>query len=162
MNDAERTVVLPPELASVRTGRIFARDTVLAWDLARLTDDIQLGVSELVTNAVRHAGTDIELTVRLGAGVTVEVRDSDPELQHPAPAAAANPYAVSGRGLHIVAAISSDWGVRSRPEGKTVWFALDLPATDDADADVLDFDRHHQPAETPAEPGDGMSARAAH
>lgn len=139
----ERQLVLRAELASVREGRFFARDVVTEWGLEGLADDIQLGVSELVTNAVRHAGTDVVMTLRLDGKLIVEVEDSDPELRHPA-VPSTDPLATSGRGLQIVSAVSTDWGVRSVPAGKVVWFALDLPDNARTDADVFDLDNRRE------------------
>jgi len=132
----QRHIVLPADLNSVRTARGFARDVVSEWNVPGLIDDVQLGISELVTNAVRHAGTDVVMTLRLDDMLVVEVQDSDPELRHPA-VPTTDPLATSGRGLQIVSAVSADWGVRSVPEGKVVWFALALPDSSRTDADVF-------------------------
>lgn len=130
-----RQLVLPAELTSVREARRFARDSVTEWNVEGLADDVQLGVSELVTNAVRHARTDVVMSLHLDNKLTVEVQDSDPELRHPA-VPTQDPLATSGRGLQIVSAVSADWGVRSVPDGKVVWFALPLPDDALVDADV--------------------------
>jgi anti-sigma regulatory factor (Ser/Thr protein kinase) len=140
MTSAERSLRLPGVLASVREGRMFARDVVREWGLDGLVDDVQLGTSELITNAVRHAGTDLAVSLRLDTRLVVEVRDSDPDLRHPGAALDHDLLATSGRGLHIVAAISSDWGVTSIPGGKAVWFALPLPEVGSHDADVFTLD----------------------
>jgi anti-sigma regulatory factor (Ser/Thr protein kinase) len=137
MTSAERTLALPASLGSVRQGRLFARNVVREWGLDRLADDVQLGVSELITNAVRHAGTDVLLTIRLDGELVVEVEDAHPELRNPTTPATADALATSGRGLQIVAAVSTEWGVRSLPRGKAVWFTLALPALDSADADIV-------------------------
>ena len=83
MTARESTITLPGEVASIRTGRHFARDLMLQWDLEQLVDDVQLGVSELATNAVRHAGTDFVLTVRCDTAVTILVSDAEPDLHQP-------------------------------------------------------------------------------
>jgi len=145
----QRHLVLPADLNSVRTARSFARDVVTEWNVPGLIDDVQLAVSELVTNAVRHAGTDVVMTLRLDDKLVVEVQDSDPELRHPA-VPTTDPLATSGRGLQIVSAVSVDWGVRSVPDGKIVWFALALPDSARTDADVFQLDGRreaHQRAE---------------
>jgi len=141
MTEHQRAVHLPADLHSVRVGRQLARDIVNGWGLERLVDDVQLGVSELLSNAVRHAGTDVVLTLSLSNRLTVEVLDNDPDLPHPA---IPDPdlRATSGRGLRIVSAISADWGVRAAPGGKTVWFALPLPESGTPDADILSFADH--------------------
>ena len=136
MTARERSLRLPAELMSVRTGRRFARDVVAEWGLRRLADEVQLGVSELITNAVRHAKTEVELRLQLDGRLYVEVRDFEPALNRPVDGQPADPLATSGRGLQIVAAVSRDWGVRGRPDGKAVWFSLELPDAESPDADV--------------------------
>nr|WP_315986958.1 ATP-binding protein [Streptomyces sp. me109] len=101
----------------------------------RLRDDAVVIVSELVTNAVVHAGTDVELQCRLETGddggaatlraVIIEVSD-----HHPSRAvredAAERPYGTPeyGRGLRLVAALSEAWGITYRTGVKTVWARL--------------------------------------
>ena len=92
-------------------------------------DIVELLVSELVTNAVLHAHTEIELTVRdLGDCIRVEVSDDSPRLPELHPAGLTE----SGRGLQIVDALASRWGTEGRTGGKTVWFEV----TTTADAEV--------------------------
>jgi len=136
MTARERSLRLPPELMSVRTGRQFARDVLAEWGLRRLADEVQLGVSELITNAVRHARTDVVLRLRVDGRLYVEVRDFEPTLHRPAEVGRTDPLATSGRGLQIVAAVSRDWGVRGLADGKAVWFRVDLPDLASPDAEV--------------------------
>lgn len=139
----ERTITLPADLSSVRRARLFAREVVTGWGLGDLADDVQLGTSELITNAVKHAGTQVLLSLRLGTVLTVEAHDAEPQLRRPA--VEADPMSASGRGLHIIAAISNDWGVRQSPRGKAVWFTLPLPVSDSPRADVVSLDGHRPP-----------------
>ncbi len=96
---------------------------------ARAGDDAALVASELVTNAVVHAGTDVRLTCRLEGGtgaLVVEVTDrhpSRPPRDHE-PEAAAHLVPEFGRGLGLVAALCEVWGVTYRPGEKTVWARL--------------------------------------
>lgn len=136
MRSSEQVLDLPCQPASVTRARHYVRDLLLEWGLPRLAEDAQLGTSELVANAVRHAGTDLQMTVRRGDCVTISIRDGIPQLRRPAPREE-NHLAESGRGLHIVAAISSDWGVLMAAGGKVVWFSLALPDESTSDADVL-------------------------
>lgn len=98
----------------------------------RLAEDTVLVVSELVTNAVVHAGTDVELLCRLeitdgGAVGAVVVEVSD---HHPSRAvreeAAERAYGTPeyGRGLRLVATLSEAWGITYRTGVKTVWARL--------------------------------------
>jgi anti-sigma regulatory factor (Ser/Thr protein kinase) len=165
MTSAERQIALPGELTSVRQGRLFARDVVRDWGLDSLADDVQLATSELITNAVRHAGTDVVLSLRLDTSLTVEVQDSHPELRRQE-VAADDVLATSGRGLHIVAAVSSEWGVRRVRDGKAVWFTLALPDVHATDADVFamsDHRRDEKPANHAEEGSESqeLQARAA-
>ncbi|WP_329227782.1 ATP-binding SpoIIE family protein phosphatase [Streptomyces canus] len=94
----------------------------------RQADDAVVVVSELVTNAVIHAGTDVELDCRLEAhtgALVVEVldhhpsrapRDGDPEPSYGTPE--------YGRGLRLVAALAETWGITYRTGSKTVWAQL--------------------------------------
>ncbi|MEU3945362.1 ATP-binding SpoIIE family protein phosphatase [Streptomyces sp. NPDC029526] len=96
---------------------------------ARAGDDAALVASELVTNAVVHAGTDVRLTCRLEDGtgaLVVEVTDrhpSRPPRDHE-PEAAPHLVPEFGRGLGLVAALCEVWGVTYRPGEKTVWARL--------------------------------------
>ncbi|WP_432026749.1 SpoIIE family protein phosphatase [Streptomyces sp. 1222.5] len=95
---------------------------------ARLADDAMAVVSELVTNAVVHAGTDVEVDWRLeetGAFV-VEVRDRHPSRAPRDPLGGEVPHdaAEHGRGLRLVATLAESWGVTYRKGAKTVWARL--------------------------------------
>jgi anti-sigma regulatory factor (Ser/Thr protein kinase) len=79
-------------------------------------------VSELVTNAVEHASSSCAVVVnRSGGGVRIEVRDQGAGTPNPQPPSAT---AESGRGLMIVSALATAWGVDSEPPTKTVWVEL--------------------------------------
>ncbi|MFF4654717.1 SpoIIE family protein phosphatase [Streptomyces sp. NPDC001381] len=114
-----------------------ARDLVRAalteWGgvAEHLVGDAILVVSELVTNAVVHAGTDVELLCRLeehpecGRAVVVEVSDHHPS-RAPRDAPPEPPYETPeyGRGLRLVATLADAWGVTYRRGAKTVWARL--------------------------------------
>jgi anti-sigma regulatory factor (Ser/Thr protein kinase) len=100
------------------------RTTRLLTDSAGRTD-VELVVSELATNAVRHARTPFRLRlVPLDGEVLVRVDDENP-AGHFVPAdpatAAASSYDVDGRGLALVAALARTWGVRHEEHGTCVW-----------------------------------------
>ena len=93
----------------------------------RRLEDAQLLVSELVTNAIRHAGLEeadtIKLVVETGdRALRIEVCDTGPgfELTEPAP----DPTRPSGWGLYLVRELSDRWGVE-RTDVSIVWFVLD-------------------------------------
>ncbi|MFF4346668.1 SpoIIE family protein phosphatase [Streptomyces sp. NPDC001530] len=133
---------LPGTPLAPGTARRFTRGALADWaELAlpgaetiddRLTDDAVVVVSELVTNAVVHAGTDVELLCRLecagdGAPGPLVVEVSD---HHPSRAVRGDsverPYGTPeyGRGLRLVAALSEAWGITYRTGVKTVWARL--------------------------------------
>ncbi|WP_019873283.1 ATP-binding protein [Sporichthya polymorpha] len=138
----ERRLLLSADLLSVTHGRHFVRDTLLEWDLARLVEDAELGVSELIANAVRHARTDVTLSISAADRVTISIADGEPMLHRPF-VPLDEDFAESGRGLKIVAAVSDDWGIEARAGGKAVWFSLMLPDSATADADLFSL---HRPA----------------
>jgi serine phosphatase RsbU (regulator of sigma subunit)/anti-sigma regulatory factor (Ser/Thr protein kinase) len=129
-----------PEPSAVATARCFVRDTLVSWGLAGRADlvtDAVLLASELVTNAIVHAGTAVELTCRLnGATVEISVLDRHPARVIPdPPGAAADVVRPSGRGLLLPAALSSSWGVTYASAAKAIWFRLgpDGPAASGPD-----------------------------
>ncbi|MEU9670086.1 SpoIIE family protein phosphatase [Streptomyces bobili] len=116
---------------SVATARAFVRDTLQGWGFADIIDDAVVLTSELVTNAVVHAGTHADLLcLRHEDGVRIEVADRYPEREIPLQGSLAtmgSPDREGGRGLQLCAAIAARWGVDYTPTHKTVWFQLDLP-----------------------------------
>lgn len=89
--------------------------------------DLELIVSELVTNVVRHVGSEIRLTVRPGDPVRVEVHNhqsaSEAFTDLLASGAPPEPSAIGGRGLALVRALASRVGLDSDPNGgKVIWF----------------------------------------
>ena len=117
---------LAAEPRSVGAARAAVVQRCLQWGLGSLSDDAQLVVSELVCNAVRHAGTDIDLIIRAReSGLRLEVSDGSTDQVQPRTATFLDE---GGRGLQLVDALASHHGVRLRPGGKTVWAELDTPA----------------------------------
>ncbi|MGW1588648.1 SpoIIE family protein phosphatase [Streptomyces sp. NPDC002386] len=115
---------LPATAESVRTGRDFLGKALVAWDCAHAADDALLLLSEILTNAVRHAEGPIGVRVcRTDTALTVEISDRSLHLPQPRLAAETDE---SGRGLLLVRALADDWGVRPTDEGKTTWFSLEL------------------------------------
>lgn len=124
--------------AEVHAARERVRGVVDGWGIGGdLVDDLLVCVSEAVTNAVRYAGGEpvtVALT-RTGSGMRVEVADGEkawPRLLSPRETVAPVPEITAldehGRGLFLLAALASRWGVSTdRPTGKRVWFELDVP-----------------------------------
>lgn len=115
----------PNAPVSVTNARRYATQT-LAGIPPDVADAIAVMVSELATNAVRHAATDFTVTIdRDGREIRIAVTDTGsgrPALQSPAPTDH------SGRGLRIVEALADNWGVTETADrtGKTVWFTVAL------------------------------------
>ncbi|MFI9599201.1 SpoIIE family protein phosphatase [Streptomyces sp. NPDC052043] len=116
---------------SVATARSFVRDTLQGWGFGDIVDDAVVLTSELVTNAVVHAGTAADvLCLRSDDGVRIEVCDRYPERELPVQSSAVNmgsPDREGGRGLQLCAALAGHWGVEYTLTHKKVWFQLDLP-----------------------------------
>ncbi|MFJ9851748.1 SpoIIE family protein phosphatase [Streptomyces sp. NPDC101150] len=159
-----RAACLPGDPRAAAAARQFVRTVFADWtaqalpgspDLTeRLADEAVLLVSELVTNAVVHAGTAVELRCRLEpsagpgpydhpqadpdgldgtdrTGVVIEVSD-----HHPARPVRAREEATAseggGHGLQLISAVAESWGITYRRAMKTVWFRL--PADPDGTA----------------------------
>lgn len=116
---------------SVASARSFVRDTLQGWGFADIIDDAVVLTSELVTNAVVHAGTAADvLCLRSEEGVRIEVADRYPEREIPlqgSPVNMGSPDREGGRGLQLCAALAGRWGVEYTPTQKQVWFQLALP-----------------------------------
>ncbi|MFH8768463.1 ATP-binding protein [Streptomyces sp. NPDC017958] len=108
---------------SVRHIRRVVRSLLHEWELTELTFAVELGVSELVTNVVRHV-PDRRCTLvvaRQTAGVRAEVTDGCARL--PRLEADSDRESEGGRGLSLLDAVVDKWGVAPGPGGgKTVWF----------------------------------------
>jgi anti-sigma regulatory factor (Ser/Thr protein kinase) len=113
---------LEPERSNVSLARRFVMDCLHRLNRDAYADVAELLTSELVTNAVLHAGTAINVTVSDDAGgLRVEVTDASVT----APARRLySAEAATGRGLGLVEALASQWGTRTDAGGKTVWFTL--------------------------------------
>lgn len=115
------------DASSPASARRFVRRLLESWDLGELNEVVELLVSEVVTNVVRHARTDGSIVVsRTEDGVRVEVIDS--AGGEPAPLSP-EPRQPTGRGLRIVDTMSTRWGVEAATDaiGKTVWFEVSRP-----------------------------------
>lgn len=116
---------LPSAPGEVPRARRLVGARLHAWGLAGLAETAELLVSEVLTNAVRHARTDaVELRLVRADALLCEVDDSDPEL----PALVdAGPLDEAGRGLAVVSRMARSWGTSRTSRGKAVWFELPMP-----------------------------------
>jgi anti-sigma regulatory factor (Ser/Thr protein kinase) len=118
----------PADPGAVRTARACVRGQLHGWDLDSVGDLTALLVSELVTNALRHAtgpiGVRLVRPAKVPETLLVEVSDPLPDLPRER---APRPEDESGRGLQLVASTSRRWGTRPGETGKTVWFELAVP-----------------------------------
>ncbi|WP_406287116.1 SpoIIE family protein phosphatase [Embleya sp. NBC_00896] len=124
---ARMSAAFAPEGRSVAAARSFVRNTLSDWDAVDVVDDAVLLTSELVTNAIVHAGTSAEVScVRYDGGVQIEVTDHYPSRELPEPATGFDDGDESGRGLFLSASLASAWGVEYAKNVKRVWFRLEL------------------------------------
>ena len=119
---------LAPELQSAGRARRFVDETLRQWDCGDLLDVVTLLVSEAVTNAIVHAGSEVEVSVELRPE-TVRIEVFDSMTAEPVPRDATDDE-TSGRGMALIDAMASSWGVEPRPNGKSVWF--EVPRLDQA------------------------------
>ena len=128
---ARASATFEPVGRSVATARGFVRDTLQGWGFAEVVDDAVVLASELVTNAVVHAGTAADvLCLRSPTAVRIEVSDHYPEREIPLHDSATpepSPDREGGRGLLLCSALANRWGVEYTPIHKQVWFQIDLP-----------------------------------
>ncbi|MFG3382628.1 SpoIIE family protein phosphatase [Streptomyces sp. NPDC047999] len=124
--DAGRVAVwdLPAEPASAGRARSLVTARLDRWGLGELAPASALVVSELVTNAVRHAEGPLQLRLIRDRALLCEVADTthtSPHLRH------SSAEDEGGRGLLIVARLVERWGTRYTPSGKTIWTEQPLP-----------------------------------
>ena len=116
---------VPPDPASVPATRKKVRRQLSAWGLDETGFITELIVSELVTNAIRHAEPPIRLRLILDRTLICEVSDASsttPHIRH------ARTFDEGGRGLLLVAHLTQGWGTRPTHTGKTIWAEQPLPS----------------------------------
>jgi serine phosphatase RsbU (regulator of sigma subunit)/PAS domain-containing protein/anti-sigma regulatory factor (Ser/Thr protein kinase) len=112
----------PAQPEAVAKARDCAARQVAEWGLDHLSFSTELVVSELVTNAIRHASGPITLRLILNDGLICEVSDGSSTFPRPR---RARPDDEGGRGLMLVSQLSRRWGTRPTDNGKIIW--CDLP-----------------------------------
>ncbi|MFI6448222.1 SpoIIE family protein phosphatase [Kitasatospora sp. NPDC050543] len=132
----------PEGLVETRT---MIRQALAAWGAAALSTDIELAADELLTNALVHTDGGAKLTVELLGRPTrrihLEIQDRSSEWPH---RRMPGETATSGRGLLLVDALATSWGVEPRGTGKSIWCEFALPG-----------DGFGAPAAEPAGPANG-------
>ena len=117
-----------PELASARRARYWAEPVLADWNVEGEMPSLMIVLSELVTNAIQHAGTRFRLELAYaGDSVRVSVHDSSaslPVVRDP------SPEETRGRGLVAVEALASRWGVEPVIGGKIVWAEVECLTSD--------------------------------
>ena len=122
MATTQHDLVLPATPASVGQARRFVAGALAEIGAGALHEVAGLLASEVVTNAVVHAGGTIRVRVSTGDG-TIRIGVEDTSTSHPVPRQASDGDR-SGRGLALVTDLSERWGVEDLEDGKEVWFEL--------------------------------------
>lgn len=117
-------LALPGQPRDAAAARAFLRGALTGRLPDETLDTAELLISELVTNAIQHAGTELTVDIAHGPGLLrLAVTDGDPHLHL---RGAAAPADERGRGLTLISALTQAWGVRDVPGGKQVWCLLTL------------------------------------
>ncbi len=166
--DLAASAAYEPEPAAAAAARRFVRETLRSWQLAdhsgRLVDDAVLLTSELVTNAIVHAGTPLQVSCQLvGDEVEVAVRDRHPARTIQDAIGGDDADRTNGRGLLLPAALASSWGVSYARSAKAVWFRLPVAEGPAVAPDTGDGPKGEVFGHTPplAGPGAGDGTRLA-
>jgi phosphoserine phosphatase RsbU/P len=118
-------MTLPAQGRSPAAARRLVEEALLAAGLEVLLDDALLLISELVTNAVVHAGTEVELNIDIGVGrARIEVIDHGPGQAIRRDKA--DQPREDGHGILLLDALAQEWGTRNFGGGKSVWFVLNV------------------------------------
>jgi anti-sigma regulatory factor (Ser/Thr protein kinase) len=130
MSTMNARVDLPPIPIAVRAARRMVSELLTGWEADQRGADVALLVSEVVTNAVDHAGGEASLELELslsqgwlrvsladGSSIRPQIRELDPTDPRP-----------RGRGMRLVERIAHRWGCEDHHGGKRVWFELDTTA----------------------------------
>ena len=109
---------LAADPAIVGLARHYVREQLDEWGLSEASFVTELVVSELVTNAIRYGSEPIQLRLIHDRALICEVSDGNPTSPH---LRRARIFDEGGRGLLLVAQLTTNWGTRHTPEGKTIW-----------------------------------------
>ncbi|HET9975004.1 MAG TPA: SpoIIE family protein phosphatase [Streptosporangiaceae bacterium] len=126
-DDQVATWDLPADPAIVASARRQVAERLANWGLHDAAFTTELVVSELVTNAIRHAQSPIQLRLIRDRTLICEVFDGSSTAPHLRRARA---FDEGGRGLLLVSRLALRWGTRQTPHGKTIWAEQALPGPD--------------------------------
>jgi DNA-binding NarL/FixJ family response regulator len=133
----QRRTQLAADVRSSAGARRFMEETLRRWECGEVLDIVNILVSELVTNAIKHAHSEADVMVLLtSTAIRIEVTDTGEGVPQPKELVQEG---TSGRGLAIVDVMSSAWGVVPHEHGKTVWF--EVPRLDQAELSSADSTR---------------------
>jgi anti-sigma regulatory factor (Ser/Thr protein kinase) len=120
-------VRLAPTLDATTTARQLVETACRDWQVEHVRDVAQLVITELVSNVLRHAGTDMDVVVSLRTGfLRLAVRDGSTAL--PRLGTPGDTVSEAGRGLLVIEALCAEWGTAPNSGGKVVWALLPLAA----------------------------------
>jgi hypothetical protein len=121
---SEVSEIYVPVPSAVRAARSFVENRLRAWGEHMVLDDAAIVVSELAANAITHARSAFRVSIaRTECTVKLAVEDLSPDQ----PMLDESDEALSGRGLVLVGAICSQWGVEPGLHGKRVWAEIPAP-----------------------------------
>jgi anti-sigma regulatory factor (Ser/Thr protein kinase) len=116
-------IVLPPRATSPREARRWVAQQLEDMGLQPFVEQAELLSTELVTNALLHAGTTIRVRVaREGQGVRIEVQDGSRVVPS---RRLYSPTATTGRGTRLLDSLADEWGWETVPDGKVTWLRLE-------------------------------------
>jgi anti-sigma regulatory factor (Ser/Thr protein kinase) len=116
---------VPTDPAAVARVRGAATEQLERWGLDDLAFTTELILSELITNAIRHASGPIEVRLLMDRALICEVADTSSTSPHLRYAATTDE---GGRGLFLVAQLAEQWGTRYTASGKIIWTEQRIPA----------------------------------
>ncbi|MER5372843.1 ATP-binding protein [Streptomyces sp. NPDC002553] len=131
---------LPWSPTACATARAAVREVLPQWHLSDLVPTAELLVSELVSNALRHASGPLRLTLERVSSVRCLVSDGSCEPPRRTDAGCEDEH---GRGLALVDALAARWGFEYGPVGKTVWCELPTGSAPEGDESAREADREY-------------------
>jgi anti-sigma regulatory factor (Ser/Thr protein kinase) len=122
VEERRASIVLSPEAASLSAARVFVSSMLELWECEDPDQVARLLTSEIVSNAVRHAASTIELEVAMFNQQQLRVRARDEAPQATVERDPHRPQGEGGHGLQIIESLAERWGVERYEDHKVVWF----------------------------------------